>query len=323
MIAIKAPQVQYVSHSTVRLFHDEPKMYGNRLDWRGQPTKNGPVAGVVGAVGAISAGLSATGILSGVLIAGGVLGGIGALTGNKTLMAVGSLASLGSGFISAETGAFFNPFGEGAGQSLLSKGLGDTFGSVFDKLKSTLGISSPTDLNPAGSLADKIGGSVGDVASKAATQSAQSIGGGALSDVVGSSALTLPAASAKTAGGGLLGTVLGTPGSGTILAGAASGLSSGLLGMDLSNAQTGAYEANADLTRAKTESEQQAQQLTAQRQQNMQFQDVGNLPTTNQNTQIYKQSPGSVQARVPVTMADGTVQMVTVEQYAAMKSNGG
>ena len=91
MIAIKAPEVKYVAHRTARL-HDGPMLYGNRIDWRGQSTKHGPAIGVVGAIGSISAGLSAGGILGGVLIAGGVLGGIGALTGNKTLMAIGSVS---------------------------------------------------------------------------------------------------------------------------------------------------------------------------------------------------------------------------------------
>jgi hypothetical protein len=101
-----------------------------------------------------------------------------------------------------------------------------------------------------------------------------------------------------------------------MLAGAASGAASGLLGMDTQNA-------NVDLAEARTDGERQAQQIAAQRQQNMQFQNTGNMPTVNNSAQIYNQSPGNAQGRVPVAMPDGTVQLVTLEQYAAMKTNGG
>jgi hypothetical protein len=318
MIAIKAPEVQYVAHRTARL-HDGPMLYGNRIDWRGQSTRHGPVMGVVGAIGSISAGLSAGGILGGVLIAGGVLGGIGALTGNKTLMAIGAVSSLAGGFISADTGAFFNPFGEGAGQSVLSKGLGDTFGSVFDKIKSGLGIT-PTNLDPAGSVVSNASQSVADAAGNAA----KSIGGGAFDDVLSAAGQTAASTAgsavagqaAASGGSGLLGSIFSSPGTGAMLAGAASGAASGLLGMGIQNA-------NVDLAEARTDGERQAQQIAAQRQQNMQFQNTGNMPTVNNNAQIYNQSPGNAQGRVPITMPDGSVQLVSLEQYAAMKTNGG
>lgn len=319
MIAIKAPEVQYVAHRTARLY-DGPMLYGNQADWRGQSTKHGPAIGVVGAIGTISAGLSAGGILGGVLIAGGVLGGIGALTGNKTLMAIGAVTGFAGGFISAGTGTFFNPFAEGAGPSVLSKGFGDTFGSVFDKIKSGLGIT-PTSLDPAGSVVSNATQSVADVAGNAA----KSIGGGSLDDLLGAAGQSAASSAAGSAvagqaaasgGGGLLGSLFSSPGTGAMLAGAASGAASGLLGMDTQNA-------NVDLAEARTDGERQAQQIAAQRQQNMQFQNTGNMPTVNKGAQIYNQSPGNAQGRVPVTMPDGTVQLVSLEQYAAMKQNGG
>lgn len=330
MIAIKAPRVHYIPHKTMRLF-DEPMMYGNKSDWKGDSTKNGPAIGAIGAIGSISAGLSASGLLGGVLIAGGVLGGIGALTGNKTLMAIGSVSALAGGFISADTGAFFNPFGEGAGQSILSKGMSDTFGSVFDKLKSTFGMptsSAASNLNPAGSLADTLSQSASSPLADVAASSAQNIGGGissALTETMGAGAKAAASGAASTAASGasqgLIGQLMNS-GGGALLAGSASGLAGGLMQQGVNDAQVDNYEANADLTRARTQSELMSQQLQEQRQKNLQYQNTGNLPTVNSGAQVTGRNPGAASGRVPVTMPDGSVQLVTLEQYAAMKNGG-
>lgn len=56
-----------------------------------------PAIALVAAIGTVSAGAALGGVLGGVMIAGGVMTGLGAITGNKTLMKIGAIASLGAG----------------------------------------------------------------------------------------------------------------------------------------------------------------------------------------------------------------------------------
>lgn len=56
-----------------------------------------PAVAVIAAIGTVSTGAALGGIMGGIMVAGGVLSAVGAVTGNKDLMKIGALASLGAG----------------------------------------------------------------------------------------------------------------------------------------------------------------------------------------------------------------------------------
>lgn len=100
-----------------------------------------PAIAVVAAIGTVSAGAALGGVLGGIMIAGGVMSGVGAVTGNKTLMKVGALASLGAGIGSAMGLATAS---DGAWNSMV--------GAAADGSGSALGVTGNSFLSKGGSL---------------------------------------------------------------------------------------------------------------------------------------------------------------------------
>lgn len=112
----------------------------------------------------ISAGLSAGGMLGGLMVAGGALGGLGAITGNKKLMTLGSILGLAGG-VGGALG-----LGETAAKEIAKNGITDAAGqAAADAARSTAD-------NTIGSVTGTTSGGVSEAA-KAAGNAASSSGG--------------------------------------------------------------------------------------------------------------------------------------------------
>lgn len=263
MIAIEIPEVSYLPVAqSRRMLSDMPQGYAYAGPAYGH--KNGPAIGVIGAVSSISAGIAAGGFLGGLLIAGGIAGAIGAVTGNKTLSLIGGLSSLAGGFIGVDGAGFMNPFAENAGQSALSAGTE----SVFSSIKEAFGFGGYQ--MPQAVSGYNLDGS-------AILEEAVTSGG----EIVG--------AAAESGGGGLLGSL----GKNKDLLNAVVGGVDAFQNQPLINATVDKTEAQTDLTNAQTAQTNFTTDLAKQRQQNMQFQNTGNLPGVDPNAQLYNTGPAS------------------------------
>jgi hypothetical protein len=104
-----------------------------------------PVIAIAAAVGTVSAGAAMGGILGGIMVAGGVMSGVGAVTGNKNLMKLGAVASLGAGI----------------GSAMGLAGAADgAWNSMVGGADSALGVTGKSFLDAGGSLSG-IGEAVG------------------------------------------------------------------------------------------------------------------------------------------------------------------
>jgi hypothetical protein len=108
-----------------------------------------PVVAVVAAIGTVSAGAAMGGVLGGIMIAGGVMSGVGAVTGNKNLMKLGAVASLGAGIGSAMGLA-----------GAANQGWNSLVGAGAEGTGNALGVTGNSFLNTGGSL-EAIGNAIG------------------------------------------------------------------------------------------------------------------------------------------------------------------
>lgn len=119
-----------------------------------------PAIAIVAAVGTVSAGAALGGVLGGIMIAGGVMSGLGAVTKNKTLMALGAVASLGAGIGSAmglaegANSLWNGAVGADSALAVTGKSFLDTGGSM-SAIGDALGRNSGTT---DGLVASKMGG---------------------------------------------------------------------------------------------------------------------------------------------------------------------
>lgn len=310
MIAIHIPQTHYISASGWSFEHPM------RQDSAGKPM--GPAVGLIGAAGAIGAGMSMGGLVGGLMIAGGVASGIGGLTGNKFLSKLGMGLSLAGGISGAFTAAGpgqemfgYNPFGEGGlGGSALgdaASGIGDWFkdftggGSVGTNLPTAPGVDAETAANVAqfGPLSEESGGGM---LAKLGINTAPS-----------------GASGSKGLIGGLWDS-LGQAGKGQVISGALQGAMS--FNPELDEAQTDQAQQTAALLKERTQSEDLSQQMLQNRYNNMQYQNV-NAPTANPN---YSQPSYSGPAQGSYVVSDpatGNILRLTAEQYAQWQQQQG
>lgn len=288
MIAINPPAyTTYTASDLRRISRDYPSMHTGAPEGK----KNGPGIAALGAFSAISSGMALGGLLGGLMIAGGVLGGIGALTGNKTLMGIGTIAGIAGGFVGAD-GGLISSLSEFGGAAK------DAAGSIFDSLSESFGFGG--GMPPSVDGYDLAGNAI--KSAKAGT------------DVVGESLSGLmPGEDSPMKS--VMDTFKGNSG----LLSAASGMAQSYMEQPLQEAKIDSANAERRLLDARTASEQQQQGLLAQRQKNMQFQNTGNMPTVDPNAQVFSQAPGAQPGKYAVVM-DGQVQYVTADQYAALQA---
>lgn len=285
MIAVDLPKVKTYGAAELRRFQAyEPAMVTGAP--RGE--KNGPALAVIGSASAISAGLSAGGLIGGIMMAGGVLGGLGAITGNKTLMTIGSIAGLAGGVMEMTGVGVGVPGLDGEGPGL--------FGGIKNFLSESFSSSSTT--TPSVNIAKKI------------TDAASTTG----ADLVESASKILPGDQPG------VGSIFDSISKNSGLLGAISGAADSYMQQPLVDAKAKEAEASTDLINARADSEKQQQGLLAQRQANMQYQNVGNLPTVNQDANIYA-APGSQNGKYAVVI-NGRVEYVDQNQYAQLVNQG-
>jgi hypothetical protein len=103
---------------------------------------------LLGAVGSVTAGVAAGGIIGGVMVAGGVMAGLGAVTGNKKLQKWGGILGLAGGVAGLATGAWASTassVAEGAAREsfraaeLGAQSLGDVAGAAAGGLGDAAG----------------------------------------------------------------------------------------------------------------------------------------------------------------------------------------
>lgn len=122
---------------------------------------------LVAAAFSVSAGLTAGGIMGGLMVAGGALTGLGALTGNKKLARIGAIASLAGGVGSALGELGTAASGAGAGGALQT-GANATAGNTI------------ADAIGGGTAAGDLAGAVASGAAPAAEAVAGEVGKGIL-----------------------------------------------------------------------------------------------------------------------------------------------
>jgi hypothetical protein len=324
MIAIHIPKLEYQTISyTRRLSADMPF-----ADYRhGVPygQKNGPAIAIAGAFASISTGmaaitaagglLTAGGLLGGLMVVGGIASGLGGLTGNAALSNFGMIAGLAGGavggFVSADTGAFFNPFTDpsGFGGSVT----GTALKSVFSDIKSGLGITE----NPVAAEIKANAGVTGSIEEEILS------GKSSLNNFNGESVTSFktPTASAgtgATSGGGLLSTLNNNQG----LVSALGGLGNGFIEQQKLEQLQPLRDAQVAGTNANTAGQLQQNDIIAQRQENLQFQPNTALKV-NQNQDIYNRTPGDGNAGKYAVAINGTIKYVTQAEYDAMRQAQG
>lgn len=321
MIAIQIPSIEYKTISYSRILSvDMPFANAHRGVPYGE--KNGPMAAIamIGAAGSVSAGIAAGGLLGGIMIAGGIASGLGVLTGNKTLSTIGAVAGLAGfgvgSFTSVDGGGFMNPFSSAADGSsnFFNSVSGSAVKSVFDNIKGGLGI---TDGAAAAGIKDTAG------VANMAGESAASAGGNLMSsgadqlqyvDGVSTSALGRTVDAASSAGGGLLNALNGSSGMVNGLGGLAQGY---MKGQELEQLQP-LRDSQVAGNNAQTAAQQQQTDILNQRQENMKYQPT-NMPTVNQNHNVYNGQPGTTQPGKIAVSIGGEVKYVSAEEYNQMQ----
>lgn len=327
MIAIEIPKLNYSTIATARRMSVEMPYCDARM---GAPfkQKNGAAVAVVGAIGSISAGISAGGLLGGLMIAGGIASGLGAITGNETLMTIGSVASLASFGVGAFTGAdggFLNPFSSAADGSsnFFNSVSGKAVKGVFEGIKGGLGIETPAVSDTmAGNIAGGATQTV-DAATNAGnllssgTEQLKYVDGvaqsgvGRITDAVGGAM-----DSVTSAAGGLLN---GSSGAGGLLnnqgaMGLLSGLGDGYMKGKEIEQQQPLFDARVDNINSTTAAQQQQMDLINQRQQNLQYQpDVG--IGINQDANVFNRQPGQSNVGKYAVVMNGEVTYLDQAQY--------
>ena len=327
MIAIEIPKLNYSTIATARRMSVEMPYCDARM---GAPfkQKNGAAVAVVGAIGSISAGISAGGLLGGLMIAGGIASGLGALTGNETLMTIGSMASLASFGVGAFTGAdggFLNPFSSAADGSsnFFNSVSGKAVKGVFEGIKGGLGIETPA---VSDAMAGNIAGGATQTVDAAAnagnllssgTEQLKYVDGvaqsgvGRITDAVGGAMDSVSSAASGILGkDSAIGGLLNNQGAMGLLGGLGDGYMKGKeLEMlePLRDAQTASASANASAT-------QQQIDLINQRQQNLQYQpDVG--IGVNQDANVFNRQPGQSNVGKYAVVMNGEVTYLDQAQY--------
>jgi hypothetical protein len=298
MIAIEVPEYRYLRPIEMRsLALDLPRGNAHRGTPYGE--KNGPAIGAIGAFSAIAAGKVTIGVLGGLMIAGGVLGLVGTLTGNKTLMAIGSIAGLAGGFITPE-GAFNNPFTSGFANSSASAGLNNVFG----------GLKKAFNIGPSAGE-----GVVDSVVSgaKSGTDAVANAGGltvNGATQIAGGGASAVDAA--KNVAGSNMG-LLSTLNSSKELMGLVSGAAQGVQAQPLINARIDNLDANTDATKYQTALEQQ-------RMANKQVQNTGNIAQANTGAQIYNTDGAAATQGKFAVVVGNEVKYVTQAEYDQLRA---
>lgn len=314
MLALKIPQqktVHFGSYS--RMLATDPDLYhyvNKPFEFR----RNGPAIAILGAGMTISAGITMGGIMGGLMIAGGIASGLGALTGNKFLSTLGMGLSLvggiGSAFSAVDAAgntSFVNPFTEGFGNTSAGKLLnkftgafggdaatpaGDYTAGLVEAAKGNM--AAGTNL-PGGGI--NLTGGASEL-SNPIVATAQDLGGGGFSSAydlasqtgaAGGTGINLAAGAIQPAAPGVN---LGGVASAASPAQAASGFggvwdklnnSSGLLNFASGvsdNIQAQPFiDAKIENMEAHTNQIDFATQNAKDKVNNLQFQDVGNLPT--------------------------------------------
>lgn len=327
MIAIEIPKLNYSTIATARRVSIEMPYADARM---GAPfkQKNGPAIAIAGAIGSISAGITAGGLLGGLMIAGGIASGLGALTGNSTLMTIGSVASLASFGVGAFTGVdggFVNPFSSAADGSsnFFNSVTGKAVKGVFDGIKGGLGIETPAVSDTmAGNIAGGATQTIDDAANagnllSSGTEQLKYVDGvaqsgvGRITDAVGGAM-----DSVTSAAGGLLN---GSSGAGGLLnnqgaMGLLSGLGDGYMKGKEIEQQQPLFDARVDNINSTTAAQQQQMDLINQRQQNLQYQpDVG--IGVNQDANVFNRQPGQSNVGKYAVVMNGEVTYLDQAQY--------
>lgn len=131
------------------------------------------LAALAGAAFSVSAGLTAGGVLGGMMVAGGAISGLGAVTGNKKLTKIGGVLSLAGGVGSLASSAMnaAKTAGESAASAALNEGAGASLADgVLETAASQSSAFTPT--NPLSTPAEGVGYAApsltaGDVATQA------------------------------------------------------------------------------------------------------------------------------------------------------------
>lgn len=320
MIAIKIPKTQYSTISYARLMSvDMPFADAHR----GTPfnQKNGPAIALVGAASMIGAGITAGGLLGGLMIAGGVMSGLGGLTGNKTLMTLGAVAGIAGGIGvglsgaagTAGEGGFWNPFSENSiafsntkfGQAF--KGVTDSFSnasqsnSIIDAAQGT-GIDVA---NNAGAIAENINPELQYMDGNPITASAK------FSSAADSIKDTFTGMnSGDSNGSGLLSSASSMFGEKGIM-GAVGGAADAYQQQPLINAKVDQLEQSVDNDKFAISQQQQ-------RMANMQSQPEVNIGV-NPNANIFNSQPAQ-QGKYAVAM-NGEVKYLSQAEYDALKQS--
>jgi hypothetical protein len=333
MIAIQIPKLEYKTISYTRLLSAEMPFADAK---RGTPygEKNGPAVAVAGAYMSVSAGVAAYAaattvmgsILGGLMIVGGIASGLGALTGNQTLSTIGAVAGLagfGVGAFTGVDGGFMNPFSSAADgtSNFFNTVSGGAVKSVFESIKGGLGI---TDSAAAGAIKDTAGvGGALDNASPAIGSIDAEFASGALPrlDGVSSSVFGKATDAASSAGNGLLSALNSDSGAVKSL----GGLADGYMKYEEMEQKQPLFDAQVDNINTQAASQQQQMELLAQRQRNMQYQPT-NMPTVNQDHNVYGGQPGAAQTGKIAVSIGGEIKYVTTEEYNQIqqaKAGGG
>lgn len=321
MIAIKMPAVTQAMGSQAKRFAswaDVP--YGSHYAHARFQAKRGPAIALVGAVGTIGAGVSAGGLLGGIMIAGGVASALGTITGNKTLSTIGAvagIAGLGASAFVNSAGNFVNPltnFGDsvmGGTLSSMKDGLGKFFSNLTGGANNT---ASAVGAQTGDMIADAASAVVPDTSAAGMTKSL--VDSSATNGIkLGNDALTNLRATPASSGGGLISSLGGSKDLLNLGLGAAQGYQQGQI-LDqqrpLIDARVSSESANTNLTNLQT------QQLQ-NRMNNMQAQpDVG--LSVNQDAQVF-QNNGSQPGKMLV-IVNGQVQYVTPQEAQALSQSG-
>lgn len=330
MIAIEIPKLNYSTIATARRVSIEMPYADARM---GAPfkQKNGPAVAIAGAIGSISAGITAGGLLGGLMIAGGIASGLGALTGNETLMTIGSVASLASFGVGAFTGAdggFLNPFSSAADGSsnFFNSVSGKAIKGVFDGIKGGLGIETPA---VSDTMAGNIAGGATQTVDAAAnagnllssgTEQLKYVDGvaqsgvGRITDAVGGAM-----DSVSSAASGILGSGASSGGLGGLLnnqgaMGLLSGLGDGYMKGKEIEQQQPLFDAKVDNINSTTAAQQQQMDLINQRQQNLQYQPNVGIGV-NQDANVYNREPGQSNVGKYAVVLNGEVTYLDQAQY--------
>ncbi|GAB7563028.1 hypothetical protein LG202_10670 [Methylobacillus methanolivorans] len=315
MIAIEMPQIRYVMGSEAKRYSTWADVgYGSHYKSGKFQYKHAPAVALIAAAGTVKAGIAAGGLLGGIMITGGIASALGTITGNKTLSTIGtvsSLASVGATAFMDQAKNFVNPL-TNFGDSMMGSALGnmkDGIGKFFGDLT-----------NNSNQTASSVGVQTGDMLTKAAAEAmpdttqkglinslveSGSKGGIKLgADVFGKSVSTNP---------GLLNSILDSKDMLNLGVGLSNGYYEGQKmeqNQPLVDAQTGAYNANANKTNYEV---QQQQQRTA----NLQAQpEIGLMVNPNANVFSGKTQP---QGKMLVNF-NGTSMFITPEEAQALNT---